>query len=65
MRLLTVREAAERLGAPPVTIRLWCRQGRLAQAQRVGRDWVIPEEALQTFRRPARPWRRERDGQGN
>jgi excisionase family DNA binding protein len=52
-KMLTVREAAERLGVPPVSVRLWARQGRLAGARleetEIGSYWRIPETALAGF----------------
>jgi excisionase family DNA binding protein len=52
-KLLTVKEAAERLGVPPVSVRLWARQGRLAGAKleetEIGSYWKIPEASLAGF----------------
>ena len=48
MNLLTTNEAAVQLGLDPSLIRRYCREGRI-EAQQVGRDWVIEQEALDTF----------------
>ena len=50
--LLTTADVASRLDADVTTVRLWCRQGRFPSAQQVGRDWVIPEADLKTFKPP-------------
>lgn len=50
MKELTTNEAAERLGVAPVTVRLWCKQGRFEGARSVetprGPVWYIPEASL-------------------
>jgi excisionase family DNA binding protein len=38
-------EAAPRLGRSERTIRRWIREGRLP-GQKVGRDWVVDEDAV-------------------
>lgn len=43
--LLTTRQAAARHGVAANTIRLWCRQGKVGGAVRIGRDWMIPASA--------------------
>ncbi len=43
--MLTVTEAADRLGRNPETVRRWIRSGRLA-AHRVGRQQMIEDEDL-------------------
>jgi excisionase family DNA binding protein len=43
--MLTVTEAADRLGRNPETVRRWIRSGRLA-AQRIGRQQMIEDEDL-------------------
>ena len=51
--LLTVAQAAGRLGIGSSMVRTYCQQGRLS-AQRIGRDWLIPAAAVDAFvRRPA------------
>lgn len=43
--LLTVAQAANRLGVSVARVRVWLAEGRI-QGQRVGRDWVISEASL-------------------
>ncbi len=43
--MLTVPEAARRVGRNPETIRRWIRDGRL-RSQRVGTQHLVDEEAL-------------------
>lgn len=43
--MLTVPEAARRVGRNPETVRRWIRSGRLA-ARKIGTQHVIEEEAL-------------------
>jgi excisionase family DNA binding protein len=45
--LLSVAQAAERLGLSPSLIRRYCRQGRLGV--RVGGRWVISSDHLEQF----------------
>lgn len=52
--MLSVKDVAERLGAPPVSVRLWARSGRFPGAELKETDfgvsyWVIPEDALERF----------------
>ncbi|MCW5967575.1 MAG: helix-turn-helix domain-containing protein [Blastocatellales bacterium] len=55
-RDLTIAEAAERLNAADVTVRLWCRQGRFPNARTeetpFGGYWLIPESDLRKFKPP-------------
>lgn len=53
MKLLTATEAADHLNLRPAWVRRLCQQGRI-QAQKVGRDWVIPESALDEFAKKSR-----------
>ena len=43
--LLTTKQAADRHGVAANTVRLWCRQGKVRGAVRIGRDWMIPADA--------------------
>ena len=52
--MLSTKEAAEMIGAGESSVRLWCTQGKLAGAQRVGRDWIILATALEGFVNPGR-----------
>jgi hypothetical protein len=52
--MLSVKQAADRLGAPPVSVRLWARSGRFPGAELKETElgvpyWVIPESALAGF----------------
>jgi len=46
--VLTVPEAARRVGRNPETVRRWIREGRL-RSQRVGTQHLVDEEALDTL----------------
>ncbi|HKQ08329.1 MAG TPA: helix-turn-helix domain-containing protein [Blastocatellia bacterium] len=52
-KMLTVEEAANKLGAAVVSVRVWARTGRFPGAQREdsprGPYWLIPESALEGF----------------
>ncbi len=52
-RLVTTREAADRLGFTPGRVRQLAQQGRIPGARRVGRDWLF-EEPIEVLP-PARP----------
>jgi excisionase family DNA binding protein len=49
--MLTVREAALRVGRHPETVRRWIREGKLA-ARKVGMQHVIEERDLAAFEGP-------------
>ena len=52
MKILSTKEAAEKLGLTPVRVRQLIQQGRLT-AQLIGRGYVIEEKALDLVaRRP-------------
>jgi excisionase family DNA binding protein len=53
MNLLSVTEAAARLGLDPRRVRQFCKEGRLGQ--RVGGRWVIFEDELEAFAAKPRP----------
>ena len=44
--LVTVQQFAALHGVSPVTVRLWISTGRLPGAQKLGRDWLIPGDAV-------------------
>lgn len=55
--MLTVKEAAERLGAAASSVRMWAKNGRFAGAKLLGDEaigvtyWLIPEVALESFQK--------------
>lgn len=48
--LLTLAQAAERLGRSVNTLREQIRRGRL-HAQKIGRDWLVEEAEVERYRR--------------
>lgn len=57
VKVLTTKEAAERLGVTPRRVRALIAEGKL-RAQQIGRDYVIEEKHLddvKTYRKPGRP----------
>jgi excisionase family DNA binding protein len=64
-KMLTVKEAAERVGASAISVRIWASQGRFKGARKeetpVGGYWLIPESALEgfTLRKAGRPFKPE------
>ena len=50
--MLTVPEAARRVGRNPETVRRWIREGKLA-ARKVGTQHVIEERDLAPFEEPS------------
>ncbi len=61
MKLLTTRDAADRLGVSDRRVRALIQAGRVP-ARRVGRDWLIRPEDLRRVarRKPGRPRRRQK-----
>ena len=54
--MITAKAAAKILKLKPVTVRLLCRMGRIEGAEKVGRDWVVPDRPTYIARRgPGRP----------
>ena len=49
--LWSVSEAAKELGVDRTRANILCRQGRFAGAAKIGRNWVIPREAVENFQR--------------
>lgn len=53
---LTTSQVAKRLNVSPITVRLWCRQGKFANAYEEetprGMVWLIPESDLDNFEHP-------------
>ena len=58
-KMMTVAEVADRLNLTVGRIRVLCREGRFAGAQKIGRDWGIPASALETYT-PQPPGRQTR-----
>jgi excisionase family DNA binding protein len=56
-QLLSIPEAAERLGLSPAMVRRYCASGKLP-AQKVGRDWTLRQRDVERF--AASPRRRGR-----
>jgi excisionase family DNA binding protein len=56
MLILSVQQAAKKLGCEPRTVRLAIAQGRLT-AQKVGRDWIVMEDEKFFAFKPGRPGR--------
>ena len=62
--MITVREAAERLGRDPETVRRWIRAGKLP-ARKIGLQLMIEEDSLPAETSVALPaaWRRTATGE--
>ena len=62
--MVTVLEAAQRVGRDPETIRRWIRSGKL-KAQKIGLQHMIEEEDLPLETPPSLPaaWRRTATGE--
>ena len=52
-RLMTIPEAAERLGLSVAMVRRYCSTGKLP-AQKVGRDWTVRQRDVEWFAAAAR-----------
>jgi len=48
--VLTINQAAERIGISPITLRLQVRRGKVT-AERFGRQWVIRAAEVERYRR--------------
>lgn len=44
MEYMTTREAGEKWNVSRVTVSTWIRRGKLPQAKKLGRDWMIPKD---------------------
>lgn len=56
MTMIPVKEAAERFGVSPQTMRTWCKDGHVPGAEQQGRKWLVPEHAVpEGVRLPSRP----------
>jgi hypothetical protein len=53
-KMLTVKEAAAKIGSPEASIRVWLNRGRFPGAHLeqtpIGPYWLIPESALENFK---------------
>lgn len=47
--MMTLREAAERLGLSPVTLRIQAERGTL-RARKIGRDWHVTPAEVERYR---------------
>lgn len=58
LKMLTVRETADRIGAAAISVRIWANEGRFPGARKesspIGDYWLIPETALEGFVNPGR-----------
>jgi hypothetical protein len=43
---ITVQQAEKKLSIKPRRIRALCEQGRIVGAEKVGRDWVLPDSPV-------------------
>lgn len=59
--MLTTTEAGARLGIRPRSVTLLCRRGTI-QAQKLGRDWLIPEAEVERYLVERRPAHRPKKG---
>lgn len=57
---LTTAQAAERLGLAARTLRKLCTDGRFPNAERRGRDWIIPAADMKYLTALPRPRNRPR-----
>lgn len=48
--LLTLVQAAKRLGVAPATLRAQVHRGKM-NAAKVGRDWLVEEKEIERYRR--------------
>jgi hypothetical protein len=55
-------EAAKRLGITPNRVAVFCEEGRIEGAQKIGKTWVIPPASLEKLprKRTGRPTRRQK-----
>lgn len=53
MALLTLVEAAERLGVAPATLRAQIHRGKL-QGRKLGRDWLVEDAEVERYRKDSK-----------
>ena len=51
---ISLKAVAKEAGIGISTARLWCCNGRLSNAVKIGRDWVVPEADLIGLAKPKR-----------
>lgn len=44
--MITVQQAAKKLKVTPRRVRVLCGQGRIAGAEKIGRDWLLPDKPV-------------------
>lgn len=44
----SVNKTAERLGVTIRTVQKWCKEGKIEGAKKIGRDWMIPVDAIKS-----------------
>lgn len=57
MKFLKIEEIAARWGVSPRAVQLLCKDGKIAGAQRFGRAWMVPEDAVRPIDRRTRAGR--------
>lgn len=57
MKFLKIEEIATRWGISPRAVQLLCKDGKIAGAERFGRAWMIPEDAVRPIDRRTREGR--------
>lgn len=63
--MLTTNQAAARAGCTALWIRKLAREGKIPGAQKIGRDWMIPEESVSSLMKKSRMGRpRKGEGEG-
>lgn len=50
--LLSTQDVATHYNVQPITVRKWCLRKLFPNAQKIGRDWVIPKSDLKDFKLP-------------
>ena len=63
--LLTIEEAAEKLGYLRSSVTLMCRRGKLEGAFKIGHQWMIPRKSVENYKKGpqgfAVVWERRRE----
>lgn len=50
--VLSAKQVGEKYGVSHQAVKYWIKRGLIPEAYKVGQNWVIPEEALETFKPP-------------